>query len=576
MKVAFLSCWLGDGGGLAYREGLPFQVLDANGQAVFEGKTTLSKAADAKDEDAHKKNYSGTDVYQMDFSALKTPGTYRVCVAGVGCSYPFEIAEDAWNKAFIVSARGLLHQRSGIPLGPPYTDFRRPRPFHAEDGVEVFESLVPLMDTGNGLGGEPTNFGRLNQAKTDKIVPDAWGGYMDAGDWDRRVQHLKSTMLLFELMELFPEHFDAVALNIPESGNKLPDVIDEGLFNLDCYRRMQTAEGGIRGGIESSEHPRRGEGSWQESLDVMAYEPGVFSSYFYAGVAARAAGILESRDKALAQTYRASALKAMEWAEKDLPRSEKEDYNGKHPAVRDARNYAAAELYRLTGDARWNTLFLDTTDFKKGPQPFRAHWDSLHQGDSAWVYVRTAYLGIDKAVQEHCRNAIMDEADMCVASIAHTGFKFSKHPYAPIIFGALSSPEESVTTVRAHILSGDAKYLDAVVLACQTSGGANPVNMCYTTGLGHKSPLHPLNIDSRYSHQPPPHGLTVGGPLDGQFTDDIFIKQFGAQYCHPDYKEWPVMEAFWDVFWDPLVCEYTVHKPMAGTAYVWGYLAARK
>ena len=105
---------------------------------------------------------------------------------------------------------------------------------------------------------------------------------------------------------------------------------------------------------------------------MMAYEPGVFSSYFYAGVAARAAGILESRDKTLAQTYRESALKAMEWAEKDLPRSEKKDHNGKHPAVRDARNYAAAELYRLTGDSRWNTLFLDTTDFKKGPQPFRA------------------------------------------------------------------------------------------------------------------------------------------------------------------------------------------------------------
>ena len=208
----------------------------------------------------------------------------------------------------------------------------------------------------------------------------AWGGYMDAGDWDRRVQHLKSTMLLFELMELFPEYFDAVTLNIPESGNKLPDVIDEGLFNLDCYRRMQTAEGGIRGGIESSEHPRRGECSWQESLDVMAYEPGVFSSYFYAGVAARAAGILESRDKTLAQTYRESALKAMEWAEKDLPRSEKEDYNGKHPAVRDARNYAAAELYRLTGDTRWNTLFLDTTDFKEGPQPFRAALGLLAPG----------------------------------------------------------------------------------------------------------------------------------------------------------------------------------------------------
>ena len=27
---------------------LPFQVLDVNGQAVFEGKTTLAKAADCK------------------------------------------------------------------------------------------------------------------------------------------------------------------------------------------------------------------------------------------------------------------------------------------------------------------------------------------------------------------------------------------------------------------------------------------------------------------------------------------------------------------------------------------------
>ena len=178
----------------------------------------------------------------MDFSAVQAPGTYRVCVAGIGCSYPFEITEDAWKKAFIVSARGLLHQRSGIPLGPPYTDFERPRPFHADDGVEVFESLVPLMDTGNGLGGEPTNFGRLNEAKSDKIVPAAWGGYMDAGDWDRRVQHLKSTMLLFELLELFPEYFAAVTLNIPESGNTLAGcdrrgLVQSGLLPPNADRR---------------------------------------------------------------------------------------------------------------------------------------------------------------------------------------------------------------------------------------------------------------------------------------------------------------------------------------------------
>jgi hypothetical protein len=56
---------------------------------------------------------------------------------------------------------------------------------------------------------------------------------------------------------------------------------------------------------------------------------------------------------------------------------------------------------------------------------------------------------------------------------------------------------------------------------------------------------------------------------------DPFIGPFaGGVFC-PPYKEWPALEAFWDVFWDPMVCEYTIHKPMAGQAYVWGYLAAR-
>ena len=57
---------------------------------------------------------------------------------------------------------------------------------------------------------------------------------------------------------------------------------------------------------------------------------------------------------------------------------------------------------------------------------------------------------------------------------------------------------------------------------------------------------------------------------------DPFIGQFAGAAFSPPWKQWPALEAYWDVFWDPLVCEYTVHKPMAGNAYVWGYLAARE
>ena len=577
VKIAFLSCWMGNGGGLKYSGPLPFSVLDdATGQAVFEGTAKLSKAAAVKDEDAYKKNYNGTDVYALDFTPLDKPGRYRVCVAGIGCSYPFPVEDDIWRKAFITSARGFYHQRSGIALGPPYTTFTRPRPFHPDDGLKVYASKAPLMDTGNGLNQKDTNFGNLVKGKTDEIVPDAWGGYMDAGDWDRRIQHLKCTRLFLELAELSPGYFATLPLNIPESGNGLPDIVNEALFNLDCYRRMQLPDGGIRGGIESSEHPRRGEASFQESLTVMAYAPDIFSSYVYAGTAARAARCLADKDAQRATVYRESALKAMQWAEKDREREEKEFLMAKHPAVRDARNYAAAELFRLTGESKWNELFLATTAFKKPGATIAMNWDSLDQGDSAWVYARSEQPGTDPSVKANCRQVLLAEADDRLACTERTGFRWAKHIYVPAVYGAFSSPEACVNVVRAHVLTGDAKYLRAAVLACQSGAGANPVNMCYTTGLGSRYPKHPLQIDHRITNQPPPAGLTVGGPMDStiQGLKDPFIGQFAGRVFCPAWNEWPAIEAYWDVFWDPMLCEYTVHKPMAGNAYVWGYLAA--
>jgi len=569
---------MGNGGGLHYEPGLPFEIVkEPAGRVVFEGKTTLSKAATDKTEDAYHKNYNGTDVFQMDFTGLNHPGKYRVCVRGIGCSYPFEIADDVWRRAFVVAARGFYHQRSGIALGEPYTTFKRPRPFHPDDGLKVYASTAPLMDTGNGLNKKDSNFGNLVKGKTDQVVTNAWGGYMDAGDWDRRIQHLKASLLLLELAELFPNYFAPLSLNLPESKNGLPDMVNEALWGIDFFRRLQLPDGGVRGGIESSEHPRRGEASFQESLTVMTYAPDILASYMYAGAAARAARWLEPRFPQRAAVYRESALRAMNWAEHDREREEREYLMAKNHAIRDVRNFAAAELFCLTGESKWNNLFLETTPYKNSPGPVEYTWDSLDQADCAWVYARADCPGVDEKVKKNCREVVLRDADLRVASTERTGFRWAKHPYTPVLYGGLSSPENAVCVARAHVLSGDPKYLRALVLAAQTGAGANPVNMCYTTGLGYNSPRHPLQIDHRITHQPPPPGLTVGGPMDNTIKElqDPFIGQFaGAVFC-PPYKQWPALEAFWDVFWDPMVCEYTIQKPMAGQAYVWGYLAAR-
>jgi len=332
---------------------------------------------------------------------------------------------------------------------------------------------------------------------------------------------------------------------------------------------MQTPEGGIRGGIESSDHPRHGEGSWQESLDVMAYAPDVWSSYVYAGVAAQAARWLASRDAALSEVYRESALRAMTWAEKYV------DARPAYPhQVRDDRNLAAAELFRLTGNVAWQTLFLKTTVFTQAGVDLFV-WQDHDQREAAWVYVRTRQPDMDGKIKGYCREAILREADNRVRNGQKAGFRWAKFEWQPGQWGAFSAPD-GVSLARAHVLTGQEIYLRTLVLACQTGAGANPLNLCYTTGLGYDAPLHPLHIDSRLTHQLPPPGITVGGPIDVARDKNYWAQKMAGRYCYPSVQKWPTLEAYWDVFWYPPMCEFTIHSPMAQNAYAWGYLAGRK
>jgi endoglucanase len=411
----------------------------------------------------------------------------------------------------------------------------------------------------------------LVAGKTDTLVPDAWGGYQDAGDWDRRIQHLLASRLMIELADLHPDYFARLSLNIPESNDGLADVVSEALFNLDCYRRMQTADGGIRGGIESEEHPRNGETSWQESLTVMAYAPGVWSSYIYAGVAAQAAHWLESRDAKRAALYRDSALRAMNWADARVDRLDKNKYGHE---VRDQRNLAAAELYRLTGDAKWHKLFRATTAFTKDGVPLFV-WKSHEQRHAAWVYARTK-REVDAKVQARCRAGILADANERVQFQKLAGFRWAKYQWLPAVAGAFTAPDATCALVRAHALTGDVAYLRSLVLAAQHGAGANPLNICYTTGVGDRHPRNAMHIDSRISGQFPPPGLTVYGPVDTQRHGQPWANQIVNRFCHPRLKDWPVMESYFDIFWYPVLCEFTIHQSIAPNAYAWGHLAARE
>lgn len=572
VKVAFLSLWRGSGGGQSYDPNSTFNVIDIDAKRIAKrGKIQLSRAANEA-EDPYKRNYNKTDVYMLDFSDLNRPGRYRVCVANVGCSLDFPINNRSWSDAFTISVRGLFHQRSGIELGPPHTDYKRPRNMHPDDGFKVYASEVPLMDTGNGFnakGMDRGNFYLLTKNKTNQRVAAAWGGYLDAGDWDRRIQHLRASRMLLELAEMFPDFFTRINLHIPESSNRLPDVVDEALWGIDIYRRLQTEEGGVRGGIESEEHTRFGEASWQESLTVMAYKPGLWSSYQYAAAAAKAAHYLESKDPNRALDYRISANKAMEWAEKQLKHH---GYQQLPHQVTDARNLAAIELFRMSKDPRWEKLFEETTAYKNDWVAL-AEYNKHDQSDAAFSYLRTQTS--NKRLQTSVRKVLLNTVAKMVDQGEKTGFRWTKNnPYSWIGWGTLSVPQ-AVDLVRAHYLTKEERYLKTILFTAQFGAGANPNNMVYTTGLGHQSPKNPLHRDHRVSGQKAPHGITLNGPHDIEKAKEQWTVKLFEKEIYPPYAQWPTTESFLDIYsFEPLT-EFTVHSTIAPNAYVWGYLAAR-
>jgi len=224
-KFGYLSDWLGSMGGMTYAAGTRFHIVNVTtGQSAFSG--TIEERGGA---DEYK-----TRVWQCDFSSFSTVGHYRLAVEGVGCSYPFEIHPDAYRTAFHGVARGLFHQRCGCAFLPQNTLWSMPRCHHSEDIPAFQSSATYVNDTPSSLANASTGQ-RINY----------WGGWHDAGDCDIYDAHLKIPFMLFAAYDLNPGSFADAELNIPESGNGIPDILDEARWGVDHWKRLQMNNGGV-------------------------------------------------------------------------------------------------------------------------------------------------------------------------------------------------------------------------------------------------------------------------------------------------------------------------------------------
>jgi hypothetical protein len=148
-KYGYVYYWMGDMGGLdlaGFVNG-NFNLVDLRSrQIVFSGKMVFRKsktnAETGQSSETPNANFSSADVYECDFTSFSTPGEYILSVEGIGSSFPFKIDSDIYRLPFYTTVRGLYHNRSGIALTQPYTEFTR----NASPRVSMVNSGIPLRD----------------------------------------------------------------------------------------------------------------------------------------------------------------------------------------------------------------------------------------------------------------------------------------------------------------------------------------------------------------------------------------------------------------------------------------------
>ncbi len=564
-KAAVIASWL-DGIGDAEITGLAgeaFTVVDAaTGAEAASGTLTAGAESSQSRNELGQGDLTGAVTVNADFSQLTAAGVYRVCVDALGCSEPFAIEERLWHDLAVLTSRATYHQRSGIELGPPYTTFERPRPYHPEDGHTVFNNLLSLPEVNDG---SHNGFQRLAAGVLPTFEPEGWGGHFDAGDWDRRIIHLWYARNVAFLLHEFPELGELEA-NIPESGDRVPDLLDEALWTVDFYRRLQLPDGAIRGGIEASEHPPWQSSSWLDDLETYVYAPDVQSSYLYAGVAAETSAVLRDYDAARADELLASAVAAMQWAETQP---------GAADEFTPDRNGAAAGLLFATGDPAWHEVFVQSAghiDNAGSSMSCQAHAAC----DAAWLYLKSDAGVTDPERRDRYTAQFLASADAQLGATAESPFGWMvDDPGVPLIWGlGAGGAPHTAGLIKAYLLSGDAVYREAVVDAAGFTLGANPLNQVFNTGIGQNPVRHPLIIDVNHGGLPvwpgtPMYGTHQLGPDDGWVQEWVL----GPAGADPLPDELPYLHQWFDLGTVAFYNEFTVHQSHAEALLAFGFLA---
>ncbi|MBQ0012674.1 MAG: glycoside hydrolase family 9 protein [Clostridiales bacterium] len=426
-------------------------------------------------------------VKEGDFTEFNTPGEYLIRTDVTGDSYPFEIADDVYDDALRASVLMLYTQRCGCEvkadIGEEYADFVHPE-------CHMGEAII--------YGTE------------DKI--DVSGGWHDAGDYGR--YSAPGAKAVADLLMTYKDaNYEADDLGIPESGNGVPDILDEARYELEWLFKMQADNGGVYHKVTAPNFPATVMPE-EETEQLYVYPISTTATGDFAAVMAKAYGIYAKYDEEFANKCLEASKKAYEYMEANAAADTTGFLNpegvetGEYP---DASNtdewfWAAIELYLATGEQ----TYLDRAE--------ELYHDDMELG-LGWIemglYGIHAYLTSDVADQDaefkdKLTKRVLDEVSMANMVSRREGYYNRMRAIYP--WGSnLTISNNGILYSLAYQISGEEEYRELSGYQVDYILGMNPCGYSFLTAFGDHAAEHPHHRPSQNKGHTVP-GMVVGGP----------------------------------------------------------------
>ena len=469
-----------------------FAVKDTRtGAIVFEGRPGPPGPPDPA---------SGDRVAALDFTALVTPGSYVVTADGIAPSPALTVAEDVYAAVSRAVLRVFFYHRCGAEI---------------RDGSPWARPVCHLKDA-REWGGGPHR--------------EVTGGWHDAGDYGKYVSAAGITIW----------HLAAVHDLAPAAS-----LLDELRWELDWLLRMQRSDGGVHHKITNV----RWTGNYAPHQDPDPRWLFPVSSTATANVAAagaRAARLFRPHDAAYAARLLAASEAAWQWL--DRHRAIVPPGGFRNPAGvetgeyeddddRDERFWAAVELWRATGQARYRDAALAGLG-QWTPFDYPASWQRVQN---------LAYLGLvetgtplDPAAVARLRAGLVERSGWLLDAYATKGYRVALAPDDYYNGSNGIALGRAVQLLTAHRVTGRAAFRDAALDQVHYVLGRNALGKSFVTGFGSDQVRRP-------THQPSithPGRLVLPGLLVGgaNARENGVPGPFPARAYRDDHEIWGVNE----------------------------------